>query len=236
MSDTCRICIEMSFEGTIKSLYEAARPSFQVLALELQRFIASTNDTTAIAKAADLAQKSGQIAASITTQAVEEFYFYYVTRGAYAALGSGMYQEGYRNQNLTAAIGLCRQLTAENGLTCPEATDVTLEEAEAAMLRHADSDFSSVSTAGSPLPFWDKADGTGELFKGNSPVGGSGVDMSADIRSLFAYINVTHYGQDGWSPLYGASGFADPTNPLFTAVVERNPIFRCVFFQTESDF
>ena len=226
MSDTCRICIEMSFEGTIKSLYEAARPSFQVLALELQRFIASTNETTAIAKAADLAQKSGQIAATITTQAVEEFYFYYVTRGAYAALGPGLYQGGYKN-----LVGLCRQQPDTPGLTCPEATEVTSEEAEAALLRHADSDFSSVSTAGSPLPFWDKADGTGELFKGNSPVGGSGVDMSADIRSLFAYINVTHYGQDAWSPLYGASGFADPTTPLFTAVVERNPIFRCVILK-----
>lgn len=224
MSDTCRICIEGTFEGTIKSLHEAARPSFQVLALELQRFMASTNDTAAIAKAGDIAQKAGMIAATIDTQAVEEFYFYYVTRGAYAALGAAQYQAGY--QNLVQAIGLCNQQADAFGFTCPVATEVTLEEAEAAMLRHADSGFSSVSTAGSPLPLWESSDGTGELFKGDSPIGGSGVDMSANIFSFFAYLNVTLYGQDGWSPLYGATGFADPTSPLFTATVEQNPIFR----------
>lgn len=198
-----------------------------MLASELQRYSTSSNDTQAQSLATDLAAKSFLLGSTLTANDVKEFYFYYVTRGVYATLGAGPYAAKYTL--LEPAVVQCEGGAALLGLTCPNAT-VTLAEAEAALLRHADTVFSSVTTAGSPLPLWSEGDGTGELFQGSSPVGGSGIDMSANILSLAAYLNATLYGQPGWSPLYegGAAGFADPASPTWAALVLKNPIYAYV--------
>jgi hypothetical protein len=227
MNKPCRICIEQGYDATIEELYAAIMPQFQVLTLELQRFVATLTDAEEQAAVGDLISKTGQLSQTIKRNDVQDFYFYYVTRGLYATFGKGAYMEGY--EQLQPLIQGCRNpLLALLGLTCPP---LTMNEtmAELSLLRHADNVFSSVTTPGSPFPFWSEGDGTGVMFGGNQPVGGSGIDMSADLRSLAAYMNITLYGQPGWSPLYegGAAGFVDPLTPSagWVALVEKNPIY-----------
>jgi hypothetical protein len=112
---------------------------------------------------------------------------------------------------------------------CPMTT-ATPADAQQALLNHADNVFSSVTTAGSPLPMWSEGDGTGNIFEGTSPVSGSGVDMSANLFSLVAYLDLSNYGNaTAWTPLYtnGRDGYADPVTPdgAWTALVEPNPVY-----------
>lgn len=219
MSDGCRVCIETVYNQTIVSLIDAIPGTFQVLAWEMQRFAASTTDSAAAAVAAQVATSAGTLASTITANDVKEFHFYYVTRGTYARLGVDSYLAGL--ERLGDAIALCQQLA----LVCPNITNVTTADAGKALKRHTDTAFSSVTTAGSPFPLWSEGDGTGFLFAGSSPVGGSGVDMSADIFSMMGYLNAPLYNQSGWSPVYGADGFADPTDPTFDEMVVKNPMY-----------
>ena len=225
MSDGCRVCIETGYNQTIVSLLDAIPGTFQVLALEMQRFAANTTDSAAAAVAAQVAANAATLASTITANDVKEFHFYYVTRGTYASLGAGSFLAGL--ERLGGAIAQCQQVAAGGvpTLVCPDTTNITAADAEEALRRHADTAFSSVTTAGSPFPLWSEGDGTGSLFAGSSPVGGSGVDMSANIFSMIGYLNASLFGQPGWSPVYGAGGFADPTDPTFNAMVEKNPMY-----------
>jgi hypothetical protein len=227
MNDPCRMCIEVAYDQSILDIYAGLIPTFQVFAAELARAAAASTDPAKAQDLADLAGKSMQLATTLTTNDVEEFYFYYVTRGVYAELGTSSYVANYQNPFLQAAIATCQQFGEALGLVCPESTTVTSEEARAALLRHADNTFSSVTTAGAPFPLWSEGDGTGVMFGGSSPVGGSGIDMSQDLRSAAVYLNITSYGQPGWSPLYdgGAAGFADPTSATWMALVDKNPTY-----------
>jgi hypothetical protein len=67
------------------------------------------------------------------------------------------------------------------------------------------------------------------MLEGNQPVGGSGIDMSADLGSLEDYMDLWNYRQPGWAPLYegGAEGYIDPLTPTtgWVASVEKNPIY-----------
>ena len=72
-----------------------------------------------------------------------------------------------------------------------------------------------MTTAGAPFPLWSEGDGTGYLFEGNSPVGGSGIDMSAPLDSLAGYLFSTI--------LFNSS--VDPTSEAWTSYVERNPLY-----------
>jgi hypothetical protein len=110
---------------------------------------------------------------------------------------------------------------------CPPLT-ISLEDAQKALYAHADNVFSSVTTAGSPLPLWGNGDGTGFLFDGSHPVSGSGIPMSQNLSSVFDYVDITHYRMpQEWKPLYGNGGFADPLSPdsNWTKYVENNPIY-----------
>jgi hypothetical protein len=227
MNDPCRMCIEVAYTKSIEDIYAGLIPTFQVIALELGRAAAASTDPSTAKDLVDLATKAGQLSTTITTNDVEEFYFYYVTRGVYAALGSASYVANYQNPFLQAAIATCLEFGDVLGLVCPESDTVTLAEAGAALLRHADNTFSSVTTAGAPYPLWSEGDGTGALFRGSSPVGGSGIDMSQDLASAAVYLNITLYRQPGWSPLYdgGAAGFADPTSDTWKALVDKNPTY-----------
>jgi len=96
---------------------------------------------------------------------VEQFYFYYVTREVYAKLGADAYVAAY-----PLLAETCQDLSDLGlPLVCPDSTSVNSTEAEEALRNHADAPFSSVSTAGSPLPFW--GEGGGFLFDGNLEVG-----------------------------------------------------------------
>ena len=95
------------------------------------------------------------------------------------------------------------------------------------MLRHADTVFSSITTAGSPLPLWSSGDGTGQLLLGNSPVGGSGVNMSGNVNSLTQYLDVHDYNKTDWNPVYSnSSGFAEPGSELWLEFVDSNPLYK----------
>lgn len=143
-------------------------------------------------------------------------------------MGASAYQGGY-NQLVTPET-LPFDCSA---VPCPP-FNITLEDATTALLNHADNTFSSVTTAGSPFPFWSEADGTGAMFAGTNPVGGSGVDMSAPTLSAAAYFDMGNYytNRDGWSPMYAVNGsaddgFADPltADALWQGMVETNPVY-----------
>jgi len=122
---------------------------------------------------------------------------------------------------LKEAIQRCQLGALAFPLACPQTTSVNLTQAEEALLNHADANFSSVTTAGAPLPLWSSSDGTGYLFQGDEitgethPVGGSGIDMSASIESMGVYLAFT----------VGINITIDPTSEAWKEQVEKNPIY-----------
>lgn len=222
LNDPCRICIEEGLEDGLDQLQnQLIVPFFQVLALEFQRYLSTVADPEEQAMVGDLAAKAAKLAQDVAgdRKAVEDFYYYQVIRSTYAELGAPSYMQLY-NDVLIPNL----PLDCENS-PCPP-LNVSLAEAKQTLLNHADTTFSSVTTAGSPLPFWDESDGTGTLLAGSSPVGGSGIDMSADIRSGAFYLDLPNYGNpEAWSPVYTAAGYANPSDPTFQAVVGVNPVY-----------
>lgn len=222
MNDPCKICIESAFEATIETLSTSIVGLFGVMFLELQR-LAESGTVTNQAQGAQLMalmQQVGALAQTVDRAAVEEWYSYYVVRGLYANLGSPAYAQQY--------AGFVAQLSAAcavAGANCP----ATISAAQAAqhLLNHADNTFSSVNTAGAPFPFWSNGDGTGDLFGGTQPVGGSGIDMSGTLLSSTAYLDLQNYGTGAWSPLY-TNGFIDPFNAAspWNQLVETDPVYR----------
>ena len=194
-------------------LYDRIIPAFLGLSAQLQLFNATLTDANDIAVVESILAKTSTLAATIERSDVEDFYFYYVTRGLYAELGVRTYLERYKDFQLL--IGLCNNETQRDDLVCPP-LEVTPGNASTALLAHADNVFSNITTAGAPFPFWSLGDGTGTLFEGTSPVSGSGVDMSAPLDSLSDYFA---YLQQG--------GVFDPITPNanWTNLVERNPIY-----------
>jgi len=224
MNHPCKKCIEENFEASMEQLTQAVKGIFGVMAAELQRLIVANviTDETELNAVSLLLQKVGIIYNMKTSRAdVEDFNHYYVLRGLYAELGYGSYMRNYElimsNPDFVDACTLF--LGSDN---CP--TSVTEAEARQKLLKHADNTFSSVNTAGSPFPFW-KTDKLGDFLKGANPLSGSGIDMSGDLLSAFAYFDVPRYGRDDWSPVYGASGYPDINSATFKSIVESDPIF-----------
>lgn len=220
LNNPCRACIDSNFESTLTDLFGYASQALGVLTIELNRAAGTLAEGSAeLGNVQGLIVNLQSILGGLTKRDIEDFYRMYVTRGLYAQLGTEAYLAGYGR--LEQLLQLCQA-----PLVCPPVT-ITPEQAAAQLLAHADNTFSSVTTAGSPLPFWGQADGTGYMFEGNSPVSGSGVDMSADIFSLIAYLDLTNYGQATWAPLYegGSAGFADPTSATWAALVDVNPVY-----------
>lgn len=226
MSDPCRICIEENYEQTVNGLFGVIKPIFGVMTLELNRTLSSgtVNTTEGIQQIVEMMQKTARLSQEITLDDVRDFYEYYVARGVYGSLGAPGYVAGY-----TQFLPLFQQcaLIPFPGTVCPSTIVPTLEEAEQALLNHADGTFSSVSTAGSPFPIWASGDGTGPMFGGSSPVGGSGIDMGGTLLSIVRYLDVQNYGKPEWSPAYTAAGFVDPVtpDPLFTQMVSVEPMW-----------
>ena len=210
MSDKCRICIETNYTNAISTLHKSIGPTFDALTGQLKLLAESTTNDTVAQLAIDIAAKTEQLV-NITANEVDEFFFYYVTRGIYSTLGADAYLEMYALLNET--IIQCEQ-GAILGLKCPPLT-IDRATAEEALKKHADTDFSSITTAGAPFPLWSEGDGTGYLFKDTLPVGGSGIDMSGDLESLFEYVA---------NPGFVFEYF-DPTSDPWKAYVEKNPIY-----------
>jgi len=209
MNDGCRICIEEGYTETINDLVAAVPLGFAGLSKALKDYMNATGDQSV----QTLIDQCDDLVSTITPNDIEDFYFYYVARGVYASLGAQSYMDNFKL--LDEAVAGCQLAAPLFGLICPETVNITLAEAEEALKRHADTTFSSITTAGSPFPLWANGNGTGSLFAGDSPVGGSGIDMSADIRSLGFYLALVQAGQLGF----------DPKSELFAEQVEKNPIF-----------
>ena len=226
MNDPCKQCIEESFETTMTSLTAYVKGSFGVLAAEMVRLLESGTVTDADDQT-ELqlrAQQYGGLAASTTRADVEDFYTYATTRSLYAQFGTSDYVTSY-SAFMNLLLEGCE--TSTDSLQCPPASVDALTAANA-LLTHADSDFSSVNTAGSPFPFWSTGDGTGALFEGSSPVSGSGVDLSGDTFSLGEYLDLENIRNlTVWDPQYSA-GYADPITPdtTWTEMVESNPVYK----------
>jgi len=203
MNDPCRICIEDEYTANIDRLNKGVPSLFAGIAAGLEAYIGVTGDTSV-----DGIKANAEILnQTISSDDVEQFYFYYVTRGVYAQLGVDAYVATY-----PLLAGTC-QLYSEEGAVCPDSTSPNSTEAEEALRNHADGPFSSLSTAGSPFPFW--GEGGGFLFEGNFPVGGSGIDMSGNITSLQEYLEST--------VLIGQ--LPDPNSTEWEDQVEKNPIY-----------
>lgn len=187
------------------STYENVRDQFTALGDRL----ALANSTES--KATE--DKLRRIVDKLTTNDAQDFLYYYTARTAYGTFGADILLSIFENPDIRSVLSLCQDnadAVSLVGLTCPP-LEYTREEAVQSMLGHADAGFSSVTTAGVPLPFWSSSDGTGALFEGNSPVGGSGIDMSGDMNSLEAYLALEIE--------------ADVTSDNWTELVEKNPLY-----------
>jgi hypothetical protein len=219
--------VEEEYYNTVEALYMQTVEAFTVLATELQRFGDTlANDPEGQAVVADKTGRVKRSVESLTRNDVDDFHFYYTVRSLYAQVGADEYVKAY--DRIKPLAEQCEQIPTVMGLICPPVT-VDRKMGVAALYRHADNVFSSVSTAGAPFPLWSEGDGTGSLLAGNSPVGGSGIDMSAALDSLSVYLDVSRYGQQDWAPLYegGADGYADPlsNSSKWENLVEKNPMF-----------
>lgn len=194
-NDPCKMCIEEEYESTVVQLEAGATQMFQ----GLFAFATATGQ-------ADLAAQYEAILQGLDTQAVIDFYSYYVTRGLYVELGKEAYMQ--TNDLFQALLTGCDQNPA---VDCPVTTE---EEAEAALANHADHTFSSSTTSGFPLPFWQD-DGEGYLFPfgGGSPVGGSGIDMSGTLFSSVAFLTSESPSLETYSALV----LTDPVHAWFVA-------------------
>ena len=224
MNHPCKSCIETEFENTMQFLTTAISGTFNVLYLELQRLLDSGTliDPQQEQDIKALQQKVGIIASTQTNRkSVEEFYHYYVVRSLYAELGTSSYQQKY--EAIMAQLRPFCIVTLGPDL-CPET--VTTEEALAALQKHADNTFSSITTAGIPFPFWSAANGTGYLFGGTEPVGGSGVDMSGQLLGTAGYLDVANYGNaTAWGPFYGGGEYVDPSSLFWNVLVSTDPVY-----------
>jgi len=118
VSDPCRICIETNYTNTITALHKTIGPAFEALTGLLSLFASSTTNNTVAQLTRDIAAKTEQLV-DITAEDVDDFFFYYVTRGVYATLGADAYLENYALLNET--IAQCEQ-GAIFGLKCPPRT------------------------------------------------------------------------------------------------------------------
>jgi hypothetical protein len=213
--DPCRICIDENAALHLQQLKDDyVVPAFTTLTQQLRRFLFALEeredvrmDTLRYVEA--LIKGTASIATQVTSEDVEDFYMYYTLRSLYGE-GAAAYQGVYRDVNDPLYRSI---LCGSDTLLCPP-EDVTLEEAKLALLRHADTRFSSLVSFGAPFPFWGADDGTGHLFAGTFPVSGSGVNMSAPFASLKIYLDLDNRQGQDWRPFFydgrREDGFVDP--------------------------
>ena len=233
MSDPCKICIEENIDERVRQLKDDyVIPAFTTLTQQLRRFLFALEERDSVRAETLryvelLIKKTATIATRVTRNDVEDFYMYYTLRRLYAE-GKSAYQELYREIN---APMYRKFICHKEGIICPP-EDVTLEEASETLLRHSDNEFSTLVTFGAPFPFWSAPDGSGFLFGGTSPVGGSGINMSAPLESLAVYLDLDHREDiNQWKPFFydttKEDGFVDPLggDRMWASMVATNPVY-----------
>jgi hypothetical protein len=218
LNNECRRCIEEEFETTISMLQKKTISIFQTLNAELEK--ADMTDETSSQAIKTLRTQTEYLAASIDRQDIIDFFAYSTLRELYAQFGTQSLIDNYQTLATNETLLLCRLL----GQDCPDTLNTT--QAAQFLLDQADNDFSSINTAGNPLPYWSEGDGTGSLFAGSKPVSGAGIDLSGEKFSTAAYLDIANYKTDNWNPLYSGN-FTDPENDLmWDELVETDPVFR----------
>lgn len=215
LNDPCQICIESGTEEIVRQLKDDyVVPAFTTLTQQLRRFLFSLEERDdvrmdTLRHVESLIRKTARVATRVSRQDVEDFYMYYTLRGLYGE-GAADFQWMYRELNDPFYRGF---ICGNDELLCPP-EDVTLEEARAALLGHADNMFSSHVTFGAPFPFWSSPNGKGHLFGGTYAVGGSGINMSAPLNSLATYLDLENKNDDNWRPFFydnrKQGGYLDP--------------------------
>jgi len=233
LSDPCRICIESGIDEKISNLqYNYVIPAFTTLTQQLRRFLFFLEESDGVSAESirmveSLIRKTASIAAKTSWEDVKDFYMHYTLRRLYGE-GKESYQKMYREVNNPTYRGFICDMA---GIQCPP-EDVTLEEAKETLMRHADNTFSSHVSFGAPFPWWSESDGTGYLFAGSKQVGGSGINMSASLESLFVYLDLENReSQNNWRPFFYDSrkkeGYVDPlgSDYLWETMVSTNPVY-----------
>lgn len=151
--------------------------------------------------------------ASIDRTTIEDFTKYYVARSLYAELGATSYISTYTNVN--ALIGGLMPSLTQRAQEMNE-TEVTIAQMD--LLAHADAPFSSLNTAGNPLPL---------PGFGGAPFGGSGMDLSGDLLGSVKDLAVSdpfdlitlNINPANWNPV-------DPSSETWQLEVETDPIYQ----------
>lgn len=229
MSDPCRICIETTFEAKMEQGAAGVGGLFGLIANYLgQSAAAFAAAPETQAKMLEIAGKALSIYTKMNEngrEMFEEFTTYYTARGLYTQLGAEQYISSY-NSVYTAVTTAGGTMTPFNErlLEFAEPSDLAdpvkvqnaaLAVAAKDLAAHADGDFSSVNTAGNPYPFEIAAVGF------QSPLGGSGLDLSGQTLSMSVHLDAGNAGKPEWAP-----GSPDPNSDGWINLVESDPIYK----------
>mmetsp|Transcript_14304 Transcript_14304/g.19556 ORF Transcript_14304/g.19556 Transcript_14304/m.19556 type:complete len:1475 (-) Transcript_14304:304-4728(-) len=238
MNYPCKICIEEMYEGVMKQMTEGTQGMFKVLMFYLGN-IAQDPTNPNQGEALQLLSQVQKALATVDRASIEEFWMYFVTRGLYAELGAESYVENYaaamNPDSDQSFYKVCLAIYGGDTTKCPPPT-VTLDEAKIALLRHADNPFSSINAGGNPFPFWDE--NAANMFFGDQPVGGSGIDMSGAPNPLnpaemlntplqgTKYLDLEKFGTAEHTPFFGVGTFNpfDENDP-FWPVLAKDPVY-----------
>lgn len=210
-SNRCKICMEGAWDESMKKLTEAVIGLFFVLDIELQKLIKNGTDSNTV----ELAKKVAAIRVDLDRTQVEEYYTHQTIRALYSQIGAEFYKASYEE--------FSPQLTplCNSNIVCPPEV-LTVQEAQQHLINFADNEFSSITTAGSPFPFWSNGNGTGIFMGGTSPVSGSGLNLAGTPLSAAKYLDLENYGTAKWSLFNSSSGVLDPTHQLLV----NDPVFK----------
>lgn len=202
MNDPCRICVDDTYEAQMQALTSGVKQLFYVMYLTISKYNSNSTYSSLLEKVMFALDNTDQ-------SKVEEFYKYYVTRGIYSQLGAAGYIAAY-----TQVLG------SDSLQQRAESLNVTIGEiAQLDLLAHADAAFSSINTAGNPLPL--------SLPLG-FPHGGSGINLSgtilgsiANVVSLnpFDLITLGSGNLLAWNPVV-------PESDQWVQEVENDPIYQ----------
>jgi len=199
-NDKCKMCIEERVETLMQELLVKMTDMFSLLRDELQN-----------SGHASLAATMETILGKLDFVAANDYYTYKTIRELYAQLGGAVYMESYK-EFYTACKTFAGGLESKCG-----PSEISLEESMRQLRNHADHTFSSISTAGTPLPFWGD-DGEGYMLQGNSPVSGSGLNLNGtEFNSTQEYFDELRSTNNT---------LVDPSSQRWKETVESDPVYR----------
>lgn len=206
MNDPCKICVDTNYEANMDELTIGAKSFLGAMLATVQKYNNDTSYDTLLAKISTAL-------ASIDRTTIEEFTKYYVARSLYAELGANSYISAYTNVNALIG-GLLPTLTQRAQEM--NVSEVTIAQMD--LLAHADAPFSSLNTAGNPLPL---------PGFGGAPFGGSGMNLSGDLLGSIKDLAVSdpfdlitlNLNPPNWNPV-------DPSSETWQLQVETDPIYQ----------